>query len=96
MGARFGAGFGYIRTSQFNHFTKIPSKSLALEEVSPLALIVQELCELTWRKVNSPNELSENENKRAHKLISDLVSYDLDVRFAPIDGIKIIFNYKAS
>ena len=83
-------------TKSADHFTKIPSKSLALEEVSPLALIVQELCELTWRKVNSPNELSENENKRAHKLISDIVSYDLDVRFAPIDGIKIIFNFKAS
>lgn len=74
------------------NFQKISYQSPALSEVQELATRVQELCELAWRKINSPSELNEVDNKRAGNLISQIEDYNLDVRFAPIDGIKIVFN----
>lgn len=74
------------------NFQRISYKSTALSEAHELALKVQEICELAWRKVNSPSELTDRENQRAKKLISEIDTYQLDIRFAPIDGIKILFN----
>ncbi len=74
------------------YFQNISHKSTALSEVQELALKVQEICELSWRKVNSPSELTDRENQRAKKLISEIDTYELDIRFSPIDGIKILFN----
>tara|TARA_Y100000766_G_scaffold246467_1_gene227024 strand:- start:652 stop:2646 length:1995 start_codon:yes stop_codon:yes gene_type:complete len=73
-------------------FQRISFKSSSLLEVHELAFKVQEICELAWRKVNSPSELNDIENERAKKLISDIDIYNLDIRFAPIDGIKTLFN----
>ena len=74
------------------NFQNIPHQSPTLLETKELALKVQQLCELAWRKVNSPSEISENENKSAKNLIAEIENYKLDVRFSPIDGIKNIFN----
>ena len=74
------------------HFQSISNTSPALSEAHELASKVQEICELAWRKVNSPSELSERENQRAKKLISTIDSFNLDIYFAPIDGIKVLFN----
>ncbi len=73
-------------------FHQISFKSSALGEVHELSSKVQEICELAWRKVNSPSELDDMENERAKKLISDIDIYNLDIRFAPINGIKTLFN----
>jgi len=73
------------------NFQRISYKSTALSEAHELALKVQEICELAWRKVNSPSELTDRENQRAKQLISEIDTYKLDIRFAPIDGIKILF-----
>ena len=71
---------------------RLSSESVVLLEVKELAIKVQELCILSWRKVNSPSELKNDENQRAKVLISDIETFNLDVHFAPIAGIKIIFN----
>lgn len=72
-------------------FQKIIYSSKSLKEIEQLAYNVQELCELAWRKVNSPSELNENENDRAIKLIEAIESLKLEVHFAPLKGIKKIF-----
>ena len=74
------------------NFQRISFKSPALAEAHDLAFKVQEICELAWRKVNSPSGLTDDENQRAQKLITDIENYKLDVRFAPIHGINILFN----
>lgn len=74
------------------NFQRTSYHSTALSELHDLAMKVQEVCELAWRKINSPSELSDNANQRAKQLVSDIKTYELDVRFAPIDGIKILFQ----
>ena len=74
------------------HFQSISKTSPALSEAHELASKVQEVCELAWRKVNSPSELTDSENQRAKKLISSIDNYRLDIHFAPINGIKVLFN----
>ncbi len=74
------------------NFQRMSFLSPSLAEGHELALKVQELCELTWRKVNSPRELPEKDEERAKILIDEVENYKLDVRFAPIEGIKAIFN----
>ena len=73
------------------NFQKITATSKTLQEVQQLAYKVQELCELSWRKVNSPSELSETENDRAIQLIKEIEALKITVQFAPIQGIKVIF-----
>lgn len=72
-------------------FQKNTYSSKSFKEIEQLAYNVQELCELAWRKVNSPSELSEKENDRAIKLISEIESLKVEVQFAPLKGIKKIF-----
>lgn len=73
-------------------FGKMSFNSVAMSEAEKLALKVQELCELAWRKVNSPSELTDKEEQRAQNLIKEIGIFKLDVKFAPIAGIKIIFE----
>lgn len=72
-------------------FLKISNQAQTFQEIEGLALNVQELCELAWRKVNSPSEISESENDRAIALIEIIEGLKLEIQFAPIKGIKKIF-----
>ena len=79
-------------TQAAEYFTQISHASQALGEGEQFAMSVQELSELTWRKVNSPSELTDKENNKAKALIGRLDKYPLDVMFAPLEGIKVIFD----
>ena len=73
-------------------FVKVGNQSQGLMEAKLLALKVQELCELAWRSVNSPSELKELDKNRAQVLILEIESFKLDVKFAPIQTMKRLFN----
>ena len=73
-------------------FVKVGNRSQGLMEAKLLALKVQELSELAWRSVNSPSELKELDKDRAQVLILEIESFNLDVKFAPIQTMKRLFN----
>ena len=74
------------------NYLKISNTSKSLYELNNYAVYVQELCELTWRKLNSSIEFSESDLVRAQKLIRLIQNYNIDIQFAPITGIKIIIS----
>ncbi|MDA8876959.1 beta-N-acetylhexosaminidase [bacterium] len=73
-------------------FVKVGNQSQGLMEAKLLALKVQELCELAWRSVNSPSELKELDKDRAQVLLLEIENFKLDVKFAPIQTMKRLFN----
>ena len=73
-------------------FVKVGNQSQGLMEAKLLALKVQELCELAWRSVNSPSELKELDKDRAQVLMLEIENFKLDVKFAPIQTMKRLFN----
>ncbi|MBL57125.1 MAG: beta-hexosaminidase [Flavobacteriales bacterium] len=74
------------------HFHKISKESPQLFELHFYAAHVQELCELTWQKLNSPGEFSNINLERSHQLIDLIENFNTDVYFAPIEGLKLILN----
>ena len=71
------------------HFHKISKESPQLFELHFYAAHVQELCELTWQKLNSPGEFSNINLERSHQLIDLIENFNTDVYFAPIEGLTL-------
>lgn len=80
----------WIKSAEY--FYKNSENNLVLLEAKNLSLHIQELCELTWRHLNSPRELTIVEKDRAKSLIALIDNYKLDIEFAPIQGFQIIFE----
>lgn len=80
----------WVKSAEY--FYNSTENNHVLLEARALSLHIQELCELAWRHLNSPHELTIVEKDRAKFLIDLIENYKLDVRFGALKGFKIIFE----